>query len=274
MSIVGGLPDVSNRSHNLEVTQTTMYDMNGKVAIVTGGSSGIGKATVEAFVERGAKVIVADIDAGAGEQLVHSLPEGQTTFVRTDVAKQADVEKMVKQTVEHFGRLDYAVNNAGIGGPSKLTADYTLEEWQHVLDINLTGVWLCMKYEIPAMLENGGGSIVNVSSILSTVGFPAAPAYVAAKHGVNGLTKAAAVEYATQGIRVNTVSPGFIYTPLLEQAGMTEGSETYNQIAGLHPMHRMGTPEEVASLIVWACSGRASFVTGTVLLVDGGYTAQ
>ena len=143
-----------------------------------------------------------------------------------------------------------------------------------MLDINLTGVWLCMKYEIPAMLQSGGGAIVNVSSILGTVGFATAPAYVAAKHAVSGLTKTAAIEYATQGIRVNNVNPGFIYTPMLENAGMTEGSEMYNQIASLHAMKRMGTPEEVANLIVWACSDEASFVTGAVLLVDGGYTAQ
>jgi NAD(P)-dependent dehydrogenase (short-subunit alcohol dehydrogenase family) len=258
----------------MEATKQTMTDMTGKVAIVTGGSSGIGKAAVESFIKRGAKVTIADIDVESGEKLVQSLPEGHALFVRTDVSKEADVKNMVEKTVEKFGRLDYGVNNAGIGGPSHLTADYALDQWQRVLDINLTGVWLCMKYEIPAMLENGGGAIVNVSSILSTVGFPQAPAYVAAKHGVNGLTKTAAVEYATQGIRVNTVSPGFIYTPLLEEAGMTEGSEAYDQIAALHPMHRMGTPEEAADLIVWACSDEASFVTGSILLVDGGYTAQ
>lgn len=251
-----------------------MADMDGKVAIVTGGSAGIGKATVEAFVRRGARVTIADIDAVAGERLVQSLPEGQTLFVRTDVSNPADVENLVQKTVEQFGRLDYGVNNAGIGGPAALTADYPLEDWQRVLDINLTGVWLCMKYQIPAMLQSGGGAIVNVSSILGTVGFATSPAYVAAKHAVNGLTKTAAIEYATQGIRVNNVNPGFIYTPMLENAGMAEGTDLYNQIASLHAMKRMGTPEEVANLIVWACSDEASFVTGTVLLVDGGYTAQ
>ena len=248
--------------------------MNGKVAIVTGGSAGIGKATVKAFVRRGAKVTIADIDAGAGEQLVQSLPEGQAIFVRTDVSSPEDVENLVQKTVEQFGRLDYGVNNAGIGGAAALTADYPLKDWQRVLDINLTGVWLCMKYEIPAMLQSGGGAIVNVSSILGTVGFASSPAYVAAKHAVNGLTKTAAIEYATQGIRVNNVNPGFIYTPMLENAGMAEGTDLYNYIASLHAMKRMGTPEEVANLIVWACSDEASFVTGTVLLVDGGYTAQ
>ncbi|MDT8304876.1 MAG: SDR family oxidoreductase [Anaerolineae bacterium] len=251
-----------------------MTDMNGKVAIVTGGSAGIGLATVRRFVERGANVVIADIDAPSGEEAVASLPEGQALFVHTDVSREEDVKEMVRKTVEQFGRLDYAVNNAGVGGAAATTADYTLDDWRRVIDINLTGVWLCMKYELQAMLESGGGAIVNVSSILSTVGFATAPAYVASKHGVNGLTKTAAVEYATQGIRVNTVSPGFVYTAMLEKAGMAEGTELYEQIAELHPMHRMGTPEEAANLIVWTCSDEASFVTGATLLVDGGYTAR
>lgn len=251
-----------------------MSDMNGKVAIVTGGSAGIGLATVRTFVERGASVIVADIDVAAGEKAVASLADGQASFIRTDVSQEADVQAMVAAAVERFGRLDYAVNNAGIGGAAALTAEYTLDDWRRVIDINLTGVWLGMRYQIPAMLQHGGGAIVNVSSILGTVGFATAPAYVAAKHAVNGLTKTAAIEYATQGIRVNNVNPGFIYTPMLENAGMAEGTELYNQIASLHPMQRMGTPEEVANLIVWACSDEASFVTGAILLVDGGYTAQ
>jgi NAD(P)-dependent dehydrogenase (short-subunit alcohol dehydrogenase family) len=258
----------------MEVTQTTMYDMDGKVAIVTGGGAGIGKATVQRFVDQGASVTIADVDVKAGEELMKSLPEGRTIFVRTDVSRQADVENMVHKTVEQFGRLDYGVNNAGIGGAAALTADYTLEDWQRVIGINLTGVWLCMKYEIPAMLKSGGGAIVNVASILGSVGFATAPAYVAAKHGVNGLTRTAAVEYATQGIRVNSVGPGFIYTPMLANAGMAEGTDLYNQIASLHPMKRMGTAEEAANIIVWACSDEAGFVTGTTLFVDGGYTAQ
>lgn len=251
-----------------------MTDMNGKVAIITGGASGIGLAAAELFASRGANVVIADVDAVAGEQAVASLPEGQAIFVRTDVSQEEDVQAMVAKIVEHFGRLDYAVNNAGVGGAAATTAEYTLDDWRRVIDINLTAVWLCMKYELNQMLNNGGGAIVNVSSILSMVGFATAPAYVASKHGVNGLTKTAAVEYATQGIRVNTVSPGFIYTAMLEKAGMAKGTELYDQIAGLHPMQRMGTPEEAANLIVWACSDEASFVTGATLLVDGGYTAR
>lgn len=229
-----------------------MTDLEGKVAIVTGGSAGIGLATVRSFAGRGANVVIADIDAAAGEEAVSSLPEGQALFVHADVSREDDVKAMVRKTVEQFGRLDYAVNNAGVGGAAATTADYTLDDWRRVIDINLTGVWLCMKYELAAMLESGGGAIVNVSSILSTVGFATAPAYVASKHGVNGLTKTAAVEYATQGIRVNTVSPGFVYTPMLQKAGMSEGTELYDQIAALHPMQRMGTPQEAANLIVWA----------------------
>jgi NAD(P)-dependent dehydrogenase (short-subunit alcohol dehydrogenase family) len=248
--------------------------MNGKVAVITGGASGIGLAAAELFTRRGASVIVADIDAAAGEQAVASLPEGRASFIRTDVSQEADVQAMVQAAVERFGRLDYGVNNAGIGGAAAMTAEYTLDDWRRVIDINLTAVWLCMKYELQQMLKNDGGAIVNVSSILSMVGFATAPAYVASKHGVNGLTKTAAVEYATSGIRVNTVSPGFIYTPMLANAGMAEGTELHEQIAGLHPMQRMGTPEEAANLIIWACSDEASFVTGATLLVDGGYTAR
>jgi NAD(P)-dependent dehydrogenase (short-subunit alcohol dehydrogenase family) len=251
-----------------------MTDMNGKVAIITGGAAGIGLAAAELFASRGASVVIADIDAVAGEQAVASLPEGQAIFTRTDVSQEEDVQAMVAKAVEQFGRLDYAVNNAGVGGAAATTAEYTLDDWRRVIDINLTAVWLCMKYELNEMLKNGSGAIVNVSSILSMVGFATAPAYVASKHGVNGLTKTAAVEYATQGIRVNTVSPGFIYTAMLEKAGMAKGTELYDQIAGLHPMQRMGTPEEAANLIVWACSDEASFVTGATLLVDGGYTAR
>lgn len=256
--------------------EAIMSSMQGKVAIVTGASSGIGLHTVLAFVEKGASVVVADIDEQAGVEVVKNIEEsgGQALFVKTDVSDGAQVRTLIDKTIERFGRLDYAVNNAGIGGESVPTAEVTQEGWQRVIDINLTGVWLCMKHQIQAMLDTGGGAIVNVASILGKVGFSNAPAYVSAKHGVVGLTKSAAMEYATQGVRINVVCPGFIYTPMLENAGMAKGTEMYNYIASLHPMQRMGTPREVADMIVWTCSDEASFVTGTSLLVDGGYTAQ
>lgn len=253
-----------------------MDGMLNKVAIVTGGSSGIGRATALIFAREGVKVAIADIDANRGEDVVQEVKQAgsDAIFVRTDVSDSANVEELVRRTVEAFGRLDFAVNNAGIGGPSAMTADYTEADWRRVLDINLTGVWLCMKYQIPEMLKQGSGAIINVASILGQVGFANAPAYVAAKHGVLGLTKTAAIEYATQGVRVCAVCPGFIATPMIEDAGMTEGSEMANAIAGLHPVKRLGTSEEVASLITWLCSDGASFVTGNAILVDGGYVAQ
>lgn len=253
-----------------------MGNMEGKVAIVTGASSGIGLETVRAFVKKGVNVVVADIDETAGAEAVDGIVKGggNAIFVKTDVSSSEQVQALVNKAVEHFGRLDYAVNNAGIGGESAPTAEMSDAGWQRVIAINLTGVWLCMKYELQAMLPNGTGAIVNVASILGKVGFANSGAYVAAKHGVVGLTKSAAMEYATQGVRVNAVCPAFIYTPMLANAGMAEGTDMYNYISSLHPMQRMGTPQEVADMIVWACSDEASFVTGASLMVDGGYTAQ
>lgn len=253
-----------------------MANMEGKVAIVTGASSGIGLHTARLFAEKGASVVLADLDEAAGKEAVEAIEGagGSALFVKTNVSESAQVKELVEKTIERFGRLDYAVNNAGIGGESVPTAEISDEGWDRVIGVNLTGVWLCMKHEIEAMLENEGGAIVNVASILGKVGFANAAAYVSAKHGVVGLTKSAAMEYATLGVRVNVVCPGFIYTPMLENAGMAEGSEMHTYISSLHPMQRMGTPEEVATMIVWACSEEASFVTGASLLVDGGYTAQ
>lgn len=253
-----------------------MRGIQGKVAVVTGGSSGIGRATALTLAREGAKVVVADIDAECGELVANEIRQmgGEARFVKTDVSSAADVEALINTAVEAYGGLDFAVNNAGIGGVLASTADYEESAWQRVLDINLTGVWLCMKHEIPPMLERGGGVIVNMASILGRVGFAGAPAYVAAKHGVIGLTKVAAIEYATQGIRVTAVCPAFISTPMIASAGITEGSDMQNMIAGLHPMKRLGTPEEVADLVLWLCSDGASFVTGSSILVDGGYVAQ
>jgi NAD(P)-dependent dehydrogenase (short-subunit alcohol dehydrogenase family) len=251
-------------------------DFSGKVALVSGAASGIGRACALAFAREGARVVVADVAVDGGEETVSLIKaaDGEGFFCKCDVSQAAEVEELFKKLLHAYDRLDYACNNAGIGGVTALTADYPQETWDRVIAINLTGAWLCMKYEIPQMLKQGGGAIVNMASILGTVGFAGAPAYVAAKHGLIGLTKTAALEYATQGIRVNAVCPGFIYTPMLEQAGMAEGTDLYTTIANLHPVKRLGKSEEVAAVVTWLCSGAASFVTGDAVLVDGGYVAQ
>jgi len=221
-------------------------------------------------------VVVSDVNEAGGAETVEmiSAAGGTATFVKADVSQAAEVEALVKAAVDTYGRLDAAVNNAGIGGEANITADYSLEGWHKVIDINLHGVFYGMKYEIPALLASGGGAIVNVSSILGLVGWSNAPAYVTAKHGVVGLTRAAAAEYAQQGIRINAVNPGFIETALLAGAGITPGSDLHAFIAGRHLMNRLGQAEEVAAAIVWLCSDAASFVTGVPMPVDGGYTAQ
>jgi len=253
-----------------------MDSFKDKVAMVTGAGSGIGRACALAFARESAKVVVADIAVADGEETVRMIKaaNGEAVFVPCNVAKSVDVGALMATTVKTYGRLDYACNNAGIGGPPMTSGDYREEDWRAVIDVNLTGAWLCMKYELPIMLKQGQGAIVNMSSILGKVGFATASAYVAAKHGLIGLTQTAALEYATQNIRINAVCPGFIYTPLLEKAGMQTGSEMHRLISDLHPMKRMGTSEEVASAVIWLCSEAASFVTGHALMVDGGYTAQ
>ncbi len=248
----------------------------GKVAVVTGAGSGIGRACALAFAAEGARVVVADIAPNGAAETVRLIEaaHGEAMFVTCDVSQSAEVQAMMAATVKAYGRLDFACNNAGIGGPALTTGDYTEAAWRKVIDVNLTGAWLCMKYELPLMLKQGRGAIVNMASILGKVGFATAPAYVAAKHGLIGVTQTDALEYATYNIRVHAVCPGFIYTPLLEQAGMQAGSEMHRVISALHPMQRMGTSEEVAGAVVWLCSDTASFVTGHTLMVDGGYTAQ
>jgi len=250
-----------------------MNGLQNKVAIVTGASSGIGRAIALAFAREGVKVVVGDVARDGGEETVRLIKEqgGEAIFVPCDVSQSAQVEALVKRAVETFGRLDFACNNAGIGGEAAQTADYSVDGWNKVIAVNLSGVFYGMKYQIPEMLKQGGGVIVNMASILGHVGFATAPAYVAAKHGVIGLTKTAAIEYAKQGIRAVTVCPAFIHTPMVDD-GMP--SDVLEQLASAHPVGRLGTPEEVAELVVFLCSDSASFITGSPFLVDGGYVAQ
>src|SRR6056297_2936935 len=246
-----------------------------KVAIVTGGSAGIGRATALAFARNGRKVAVADINVEEGQKTVDMIKdEGyEAFFIKTDVGKHDQVKAMVEKTVEKYGRLDCAFNNAGIEGEQAPTADCSVENWQRVIDINLNGVWYSMKYEIPEMLKTGGGSIVNMASVAGRVGFVNIPAYTASKHAVNGLTKTAALEYAQQNIRVNAVCPGIIKTKMIDRftGGTEEGKE---QMKSMEPIGRMGEPEEVADAVMYLCSEKASFVTGHPLVVDGGFVAQ
>lgn len=251
-----------------------MSNFEKKVALVTGGGSGIGRATALAFAEQGASVVVADVDdEGANKTVKMVVEKGQAAhFVKTDVSQPNQVEAMVAKTMDTFGRLDFACNNAGIGGEQNLTADYSIEGWQSLLGVNLSGVFYGMKYQIPAMLKSGGGSIVNMASVLGKVAFASSPAYVAAKHGVIGLTKTAAIEYGQQGIRVNAVGPGFIKTPLISE--LEKDQATYDMLVSLHPIGRLGESEEVANLVIWLSSEEASFVTGAYIPVDGGYLAR
>lgn len=251
---------------------------DGKIAIVTGAASGIGRATALTFARAGARVVIADVSDEHGQETIRLVEDGGGTavFVHCDVGRRTDVEAMVQAAVGTYGGLDYAVNNAGIEGVLAASADYPEDVWRRVLDINLTGPWLCMRSEIPQMLLRGGGVIVNMASILGVVGFANAAAYTAAKHGLIGLTQVAALEYATQGIRVNAICPAFIETPMVMERGLAASShpEARQQLEQLHPMGRLGKPEEIAAAALWLCSEGASFVTGHAMLVDGGYTAR
>ena len=244
-----------------------------KVAIVTGGASGIGAAIAKELAADGAKVVVADMDTSGIDAIVAEIKAagGTSAGFELNVADALEVEALGEFAERTYGGLHLAVNIAGIGGPSLPTADYPLDGWHKVIGVNLNSVFFCMKYEIAAMLKSGGGSIVNMASILGNVGFANSPAYVAAKHGVVGLTKAAAIEYATNHIRINAVGPGFIDTPLLSK---NLDAATLKHIAGLHPIGRLGTSEEVSALACFLLSDTASFITGSYHLVDGGYVAQ
>jgi NAD(P)-dependent dehydrogenase (short-subunit alcohol dehydrogenase family) len=249
--------------------------LEGKAALVTGGGSGLGRASAIALARAGATVTVADVDEQGGKEtaaLVSEEAGGEADFVRADVTQADEVEAMVDKAVARWGHLDCALNNAGTTGVSAPTADYTLDDWNRAIALNLTGVFLCLKYELPAMLERGG-AIVNMASGAGLVGFPGLPAYVASKHGVVGLTRAAALEYASQGVRVNAICPGSTRTPMLE--GFMGGDEQVERMmTRAVPLGRLGRPEEIAEAVVWLCSDAASFVVGHSLAVDGGSVIQ
>jgi len=249
-----------------------VLELKGKVALVTGGGSGIGEACAIMLAHRGAKVAVLDQNIEAAERVTQQIKSsgGQANALRVDVSDEGQVSKAVDEVISQFGALHIGVNNAGIGGDQAPTAEQTIAGWRKVLSVNLDGVFYCMRNEIPAMIKSGGGSIINMASILGQVGYANAAGYVAAKHGVVGLTKSAALEYGTKGIRVNSVGPGFIKTPLMSAVP----KEALEPIAQLHALKRLGESKEVATLVTFLASDEASFITGNYYAVDGGYLAQ
>jgi NAD(P)-dependent dehydrogenase (short-subunit alcohol dehydrogenase family) len=249
--------------------------LEGKVALVTGGASGIGRAAARVFAREGAAVALADVNVEGGERAAREVEEGggRARFLRADVSSAAEVEALVQGTVAAFGGLDCAFNNAGVEGAAGPIAESTEENWDRVVEINLKGVWLCMKHEVARMLRQGGGAIVNTSSIMGLVACRDNPAYAATKHGVVGLTRSAALDYARSGIRVNAVCPGYVRTPMLERL-FEELPDLEEPVIARHPLGRLAAPEEIAEAVAWLCSDRASFVTGHIMPVDGGYVAQ
>jgi NAD(P)-dependent dehydrogenase (short-subunit alcohol dehydrogenase family) len=252
-----------------------MNGIDGGVALVSGAASGIGRATALRFAEEGASVVAADIDVEGGEETVSQIASanGEATFIKTDVTDENDLAAAVETAVDTYGSLDFAFNNAGIEGDQVSFSEQDNANWNQVININLNGVFFAMREEIPAMLESGGGAIVNTSSIAGILGFPNLSPYVASKHGVVGLTKSAAVEFSSDGLRVNAVLPGVIDTPMVARSGEQDPESTEQTIAAI-PARRLGQPEEIASAVVWLCSEDASYVTGQPLPVDGGFSVQ
>jgi NAD(P)-dependent dehydrogenase (short-subunit alcohol dehydrogenase family) len=251
--------------------------LENRVALITGAASGIGRATAQLFADEGAKLVLADVDEAGCRDTARLVQDrlGEASCVRCDVTDSAQVKGMVAAVVQRHGRLDCAFNNAGIGGASAPLADYDEEDWSRVLAVNLTGVFLCVQSELRQMVTQGAGAIVNTASVVGTMGYPYLAAYNAAKHGVIGLTRTAALEYAGSGIRVNAVCPGWTETPMVMDEGPSPASipEVYDAIAGMTPMRRLAQPIEIAQAVVWLCSDAASFVTGHPLVVDGGVAA-
>jgi NAD(P)-dependent dehydrogenase (short-subunit alcohol dehydrogenase family) len=252
-----------------------MPSFDGKVALITGAANGIGEATAHGFASRGASVLLADIDVDRGESVVAAITDkgGIASFIRTDVSNSADVKAMVDAAVERYGRLDFAHNNAGIVGGGATVVDMPEETWNQGIAVMLTGVFLGLKYEIPKMLETGGGAIVNTSSGAGIIGFPTMANYVAAKHGVIGLTKTAALEYASSGVRINAICPGTARSKMVsEWIGGDPAQEA--EVAGLHPIGRIAEAEEIANGVLWLCSDAAAFMIGHAMVMDGGFTIQ
>jgi NAD(P)-dependent dehydrogenase (short-subunit alcohol dehydrogenase family) len=249
-------------------------EFDGKVALVTGAASGIGESTALLYAKHGAKVVVSDVDDQGGQETVDRIKEAgsEAIYVHADVSKPEDCRNMIEKTIAEFGRLDFACNNAGIGGEQNPVGQLSIEGWDRTVAIDLSGVFYCMRYEIEAMDKNGGGAIVNMASILGQVGFAGAAAYVAAKHGVVGLTRTAALEYSKAGIRVNAVAPAFIQTPMID--AVTADANVEKALIEAHPIGRLGKPEEIAELVIWLSSDKASFITGSYVEADGGYLAR
>jgi len=249
--------------------------VEGKVALVTGAGSGIGQASALAFAREGARVVVNDISVEGGEETVKMIKNagGKATFIKADMTRADEIEMMIRKTVETYGRLDCAHNNAGIDGDTALTADCSRENWDRVIALNLTGVFLCMKYEIPQMLKQGGGAIVNTASTMGVVAHQNVPAYVASKHAVVGLTKSTALGYVKSGIRVNAICPGNTHTPLFDHV-IERLPEVYNALMAATPIGRLAQPVEIANAVVWLCSDAASYCTGHAMVVDGCYSIQ
>lgn len=258
----------------MERSQTN-HSFANRVAMVTGGASGIGRAVSLAFAAAGASVLLSDIDEAGGEETVRMIQDasGAASFACVDVTQTDQVDALVQAAVDAYGRLDIAVNNAGLGGPRVRTGEYPQEDWHRLIDVNLHGTWYCMRAELAQMLKQGGGAIVNVSSVAGVVGFPSHAAYAASKHAVVGLTKTAALEYVRKGIRINAVCPGFTETPMVQQEREQYPEYAARLVQGV-PARRLGTPEEVAAAILYLCSDQAGFIVGHTLVLDGGITAM